>query len=365
MTETEGQKTPFTAPVADVAPSRQATGHVLALVAATWAAVITYGCVRGLEVAFVRLVGPAPGEMRSLSHVILTTAFGVAIYLWLDLRDTRATLTALERDRIVVETQLALAAQVQQRLLPSVPASLNHVRWASRLKPAGKIGGDFYDFIPTGHDSTLVLIGDVSGKGMPAALLQASTHSLFRTLSRETNEPAALLGLVSREIYAENGGALYVTCLVMRVDVASGPLTYANAGHPTGLLLGRAGRRLLGRGGPPAGMFADTVYQSEMVPVEAGDLGVLVTDGITEAIERDGVSAVDRLDETISDIPLPLTPERVCNALMALAEHGCGPLGVSDWQDDKTVLVFLSEGDHDSVKPASVGLIVAEPYVHV
>src|SRR5207237_1991890 len=117
----------------------------------------------------------------------------------------------------------------------------------------------------------------------------------FRTFSRQTPQPADLLRLVSREIYAENAGVLYLTCLVVRIDGSRGKLTYANAGHPAGVLLGRSGRRLLSKGGPPVGMFAETSYQSETLPVEADDLGVIVTDGITEAIEQDGVSAVDRL----------------------------------------------------------------------
>ena len=79
------------------------------------------------------------------------------------------------------------------------------------------------------------------------------------------------------------------------------------------------------------------------MPIEPGDLGVIVTDGITEAIEEDGVSAVDRLDATIASVVLPRTPERVCEALMSLANRSAGPAGVPDWQDDKTVLAFLVE----------------------
>jgi sigma-B regulation protein RsbU (phosphoserine phosphatase) len=339
--------------------------RIATLLAATCVAILTFSFVRGLELVYLYYVEPPRGEIRSVTHIILTTAFGVATYLWLDLRAARVTLTSMERAQVVVETQLALAADVQRRLLPPVPSSLNHVRWASQLKPAGKIGGDFYDFIPTAHDGMLVLVGDVSGKGIPAALLQASAHSLFRTFSRVTPEPADLLQLVSREIYTDNGGALYLTCLVVRIDSTGRTLMYANAGHPAGLLLGRSGSRLLSRGGPPAGMFEETVYQSEMLRVEPGDLGVIVTDGITEAIEQDGVSTVDQLNATVSGLSSPWTPERVCDELMALADHGAGPAGVPNWQDDKTVLAFLVEGDRESVPPASEVFILAEPHPHV
>src|SRR2546423_15563411 len=116
-------------------------------------------------------------------------ACGVAMYMWLDLRAARTALTIIERSQVVVETQLALAADVQRRLLPPVPASVDHVQWASELKAAGEIGGDFYDFISTEYDSTLGMVGDVSGKGIPAPLGQASGPSLFRTFWRGTPQP--------------------------------------------------------------------------------------------------------------------------------------------------------------------------------
>jgi serine phosphatase RsbU (regulator of sigma subunit) len=121
-------------------------------------------------------------------------------------------------------------------------------------------------------------------------------------------------------------------------------MMYANAGHPAGLMMGSSGRRLLSRGGPPAGLFADTAYESEVLSVEPGDLGVIVTDGITEAIEEDGTSAVDILHRTVGNISWPRTPERVCDMLIETARHSHGPGGVRNWQDDKTVLAFLFDG---------------------
>jgi serine phosphatase RsbU (regulator of sigma subunit) len=121
----------------------------------------------------------------------------------------------------------------------------------------------------------------------------------------------------------------------------------ANAGHPAGLMMGSSGRRLLSRGGPPAGLFADTAYESEVLSIEPGDLGVIVSDGITEAIEEDGMPPADILNRTICTLSEPRTPERVCDVLMETAQHGQGPRGVTNWQDDKTVLAFLFVG-HDA-----------------
>src|SRR5258708_5841835 len=295
---------------------------------------------------------PPRGELLLVSDLILATAFGAAFYLWLNLRATRTRLTGLERTQIVLDTQLSVAAQIQRQLLPRVPIESNGVRWAGRLEPADRIGGDFYDFIPSDAEA-LFVVGDVSGKGIPAALLQASAHSLIRTLARETVDPADLLTRLSREIYAENAGGSYLTCVVVRVDSAARTLTYANAGHPVGLMVGPLGQRLLSRGGPPAGLFAETAYEAEVVSLASGDLGVLVTDGITEAIDEHGAAAADALNSTICRIPEPRTPERVCDALMDMAQHSPGPRGVADWQDDKTVLAFLFDGHGEQIADES------------
>jgi sigma-B regulation protein RsbU (phosphoserine phosphatase) len=325
------------------------TRRVLHVVGSIGAAVITYRSARSADALFLRVVHPPRGEVLFISDVILATAFGVVVYLWLNLRATRTRLTGLERAQIVLDTQLSLAADIQRHLLPPMPAGSNNVRWAGRLEPANRIGGDFYDFIPADVDG-LFVVGDVSGKGIPAALLQASAHSLFRTLARETVQPAELLTRVSREIYAENAGASYLTCVLARIDSATGTLVYANAGHPAGLMVGSSGRRrLLSLGGPPVGLFPETAYEMESVSVEPGDLGVIVSDGITEAIEEDGVAAVDVLNRTISNMPGPRTPDRVCDALMEMAQRSTGPRGVANWQDDRTVLAFLFDSQCRSI----------------
>ncbi len=319
------------------------TKRVWNMFASIATAFITYRCARMADVLVLNVVRPPRGEVLLVSDMILATAFGVVIYLWLNLRATRTRLTGLERAQIVLDTQLSLAARIQRHLLPSAPVESNGVRWAGRLEPAHRIGGDFYDFIPFDTDS-LFVVGDVAGKGIPAALLQASAHSLFRALARETVDPADLLALVSKEIYAENAGRSYLTCILARVNSATGTVIYANAGHPAGLIVGSSGSRLLSRGGPPAGLFAATAYESEVLLVEPGDLGVIVSDGITEAMEEDGTSAVDVLNRTICNISWPRTPERVCDVLIETAQRSRGPRGVVNWQDDKTVLAFLFDG---------------------
>ena len=272
--------------------SRIMTAPVSNAFIAIGAVMITFGGARAADAFVLRVVHPPGSELLFISDAVLSTAFGIAVYLWLNLRATRTRLTDLERARLVMDTQLALAAQIQRHLLPPIRVESNGVRWAGRLEPAYGVGGDFYDFI-AGEADGLFVVGDVSGKGIPAALLQASAHALFRTFARETRDPAELLTRVSKEIYAENAGGSYLTCLLVRINSAARTMMYTNAGHPAGLMVGPSGRRFLLRGGPPAGLFPETAYESEVLPIVPGDLGVIVTDGITEAIDEGDVATVD------------------------------------------------------------------------
>src|SRR5260370_32389479 len=127
------------------------------LVASIGATAITYACARAADALVLNVVRPPRGEVLLVSDMILATAFGVVIYLWLNLRATRTRLTGLERAQIVLDTQLSLAARIQRHLLPSAPVESNGVRWAGRLEPAHRIGGDFYDFIPCDTDGLFVV----------------------------------------------------------------------------------------------------------------------------------------------------------------------------------------------------------------
>src|SRR6185503_9556178 len=117
------------------------------------AVALAFFAVAGLfEAALIRAFQPTELELDWVSDVVLSAALGVAVYLWLHLRATRQALTERERSQVVIQTQLALAEQMQRRLLPDVPAPVNGCEWAAALTPAGKIGGDFYDFIEAAPD---------------------------------------------------------------------------------------------------------------------------------------------------------------------------------------------------------------------
>jgi sigma-B regulation protein RsbU (phosphoserine phosphatase) len=302
-------------------------------------AAAAYLIANGLELLAVQFISPSLRDVVELSDFLLSGAAGATLFLWLHLKSTRSELHRLERAQIVVNTQLATAAQIQRRLLPTQPATVEGIKCAVRFESAWDIGGDFYDFIPLGQDRMLITVGDISGKGIPAAMLLAFTRTVLRTGATRTTDPAQLLALLSNALYQDNGGTPYVTCIVAVVDARQGTVTYANAGHPPAIIAG-ASIRPLDTAGPPAGMFDRAVYTSDTRTLNPDDLTILVTDGISEALGENGRSIM-----TLIAKAWPVAqPSAVCDAIMSTARSANGPSGVEDWTDDRTVVVFQWEG---------------------
>jgi phosphoserine phosphatase RsbU/P len=312
-------------------PNRRALLESLA------AAVCGYIASEMLETILIGWVHANEHELAWVSDVLLAGAFGIAVYLWRHLVTARGELEDLERSELVLETQLSMAAEIQRRLLPGVPATGHGFEWAAALRSAGKIGGDFYDFVEVAPRVWIVLVADVSGKGIPAAMALGSLRSAFRALVRQDAQPARIVTQLSTGLYDEWLGSLYVTCLVGTFDLTARTLTYTNAGHPPGIVAGRRGIRHLSRGGPPAGLLQDAQFDQDLLLLREGDTCVLVTDGVTEAL--DGETSLERDLETSLDRQGAASATEICQAVMARALMGQGPLGADEWDDDRTVVV--------------------------
>jgi serine phosphatase RsbU (regulator of sigma subunit) len=292
-----------------------------------------------IEFLFLHFISPNANDVIEISDLLLASAAGFMAYLWLDLKRAREFVHRLERDKVIVTTQLATAAEIQRRLLPSPPPSSGAIATAVRFEPAWQIGGDFYDFIRVGRHTMLIVIGDISGKGIPAAMLLAFARTVLRMGAAQTTDPAELLELLSKALYEDTHGSPYATCLVVRVDQPLGTLTYANAGHPPGLIVGASDDRLLDGGGLPAGLFPNVDYISRTLPFAKGDVAVLVTDGVTEA-DRQARPIAALLSDLVRRMPSSHTPATVCEAILDQARQGEGPGGIEEWEDDRTVVVF-------------------------
>lgn len=309
-----------------------------AIIESVTTAAVAYVVAAVTEAGVIRTLRPTEWELAWVSDVVLSVALGVAVYLWRHLRATRLELAARERAELVLHTQLTIAADIQRRLLPDLPRPGNGVEWAARLETAGKIGGDLYDIVEVGPEQWLALVVDVSGKGIPAAMALGSLHSTFRALARAHDRPAHILTRLSAQLYDEWHGEPYVTGIVVRLDARQRVLTYANAGHPAGIVTGPTGVRLLDAMGPPAALLPRTTYDERDMAVDGGDACILVSDGVTEALESEPGRPLDQIVAIAGHHAG--SAESVCRAVMERALRAVGPPGVPEWHDDRTVLVL-------------------------
>jgi sigma-B regulation protein RsbU (phosphoserine phosphatase) len=294
---------------------------------------------QGIELFINRVLRPNAKEITWISEAVMAGGFVAVTWLWLRLRETQVALTDLERQQIVADTQLTIAARVQTSLLPALPGPCAGIGWYAAVEPAGKVGGDYYDFVALPGGRMCVVLGDVSGKGVGAAVFLANVRATLRAIARDASHPRTLLSNLSSALLADSTSGLYVTCMVAIVDPAARSMVYVNAGHPAGVLWNPQSARGLRVGGPPAGLLCDAGFEEEQVTFGDRDLVVFVSDGITEALNASGDGVVEAIAAQVAQAERP-TPEAVCTRLLAAARRGSGPSGVDGWTDDRTAVVF-------------------------
>ena len=213
--------------------------------------------------------------------------FVVAILRWfVAQRNALNELTRHQRDELLKEVELA--AEVQRLFLPRSDPETVEFEISGAMHPARVVGGDYYDFLPRPDGRMRLVIADVSGKGVAAALLMSATAAAVQL---ETNEPRKLCDVVShlnKELYALQDDGRFVTVLVGELDPRSGALKYINCGHNPALLLRGDGREVewLGASCTPVGMTPEMDCSLEEIRLAPGDIMVWYTDGLTEASNR-------------------------------------------------------------------------------
>ena len=193
-----------------------------------------------------------------------------------------------ERERRAVEQELAVARRVQQDLLPKGPLTAGGVQVAGANLPCFAVGGDYFDYFPLPDGRLGVTIGDVSGKGVPAALLMSKLQAILRGESSRAASVAEVVEGANRQLMdSMEGSRKFVTLFYAALDPATRTLRYTNAGHNPPMLLRADGRlELLETGGLLVGIFAQAAYEEGTAELGPGDALVLFTDGVTEAEDR-------------------------------------------------------------------------------
>jgi phosphoserine phosphatase RsbU/P len=190
--------------------------------------------------------------------------------------------------REAMERDLSIAREIQMGILPSDLSSRTKgtgLDIYAMMEPARQVGGDLYEVIRIGDDRVVVVIGDVSGKGIPAAMFMAVTVTLVRTMARQFEKPEDILRNLNSELAAQNPQGMFVTVACLVFDLKSGEVTGASAGHNALVFIrpNQPPQFVFGASGTIAGVFPAFDITSESMTLAPGDMLVLYTDGVTEA----------------------------------------------------------------------------------
>lgn len=272
------------------------------------------------------------------------------------LENARLHREALEKERY--ERDLQLAAEIQRQILPKGVPEMPGFEVAGWNRPAREVGGDFFDFVPLTQDEIRddvrdtpagdttvartgprlgVALADVSGKGVPAALMVSTLHSAIRLLMGRMGVGPALVERLNRHILASSAANKFITLLVGELDTETGELVFVNAGHNPGLLI-RAGGAVerLQSGGLPVGLLPGSRYQAGRVTLAPGDLVCLYSDGITECVARDdeelGEERLIELLRSVADEPVGEIVKRVEHEVTDFADG-------QEQADDQTLVL--------------------------
>ncbi len=264
-----------------------------------------------------------------------------------DLETSRRNL--LEQER--VRRELEIARTIQRDSLPRQPFNSSAVEIFGRSIPSHEVGGDFYNFLPLANGRIAILVGDVSGKGVPAALLMAEVQATLRTLLQYRQDVGKVMGELNTEICNTKPDNVYLTLFLGILDCDAETLTYVNAGHTPPFAVRASDGRVeeLVSTSRPVGLLEDSVMVMETVSVEPGDVFCLYTDGVTESAREQGEEffGSERIQAAVRsrfDADLPHMLDEVSGRLKEF--HGGREL-----EDDATMVLARFRGGESRQRP--------------
>ncbi len=255
--------------------------------------------------------------------------------------------------REATENELRIAREIQMGILPNDLPSLTHgtpLDIHAVLEPAKEVGGDLFDVVRVSDDRMVVVIGDVSGKGVPAALFMAVTTTLLRTVAKHREQPEAILGRVNDDLCTLNPHSMFVTLLCAVFDLRRGRVTWASAGHlpPVLLRAGAAPAFVFEEQGTLAGIMPGIEICSHTADLAPGDTVVLYTDGVTEAFDKQNEMFGDqRVLQFFADHPVRTAADAAGGLLQAVHRHEAGTP-----QSDDITIVAVRWAGRPETKPS-------------
>lgn len=243
-------------------------------------------------------------QMRTTLPRVFALSTGMAVFSYIT--DNLVRERRLKEEKKKIENELNVATEIQASMLPRIfppfPDREDFNIYAS-MEPAKEVGGDLYDFFLIGESKLCFLIGDVSGKGVPASLFMAITKTLLKTEALRGHPPDEILYRVNNILYPDNDASMFVTIFCVTLDLKTGEMQFANGGHNPPLLCSNGGgidfMQL-----PKSfvvGPMPDIEYKSQQMTLEPDDVIFLYTDGVTEAMNpRKELFSEERLKQCLS-----------------------------------------------------------------
>jgi hypothetical protein len=233
--------------------------------------------------------------------VFISVALGYSGFVVVSVTESRRHLR-LELDKAAMDTELAAAREIQRLMVPEELPPTPGYAIENIYRPAAQVGGDFFQVIPLGSGQTLVVVGDVSGKGLSAAMIVSMIIGVLNTISRITQDPAQILAELNNRLY-ERKHSGFVTCLALRLD-PTGRVALANAGHLPPWL---NGSEVPFAGSPPLSIVASAAPEQVTLDMRPGDRLTLITDGVVEARDEQGAPfGFDRTQALMRQAASPL-----------------------------------------------------------
>ena len=235
-----------------------------------------------------------------------------------------------------MEQEMRIAAEIQQALLPKPRASLGFVEAAAASIPCRSIGGDFFDYLDEPGRAFGFTLGDVAGKGPPAALMSALMQGMFASQALYADGPSSAVTQMNKALCRRGLESRFVTLMFGAVD-ADGTLTYCNAGHNPPIVVGRSGVRRLEEGGPVVGLLEFAPYGQGTEKLDPGDTIVIFSDGVSEALDASGEEFSDERLQKVAEGAADRSAQGLVDGIVAAVREFTKGAPQSD---DITVMVI-------------------------
>jgi serine phosphatase RsbU (regulator of sigma subunit) len=245
----------------------------------------------------------------------------------------------IEKEKL--ERELELARQIQRSVLPKIFPHFPGIQFGASIVPARAVGGDFYDFIPMRSGRIGIVVGDVSGKGVPASLFMSMTYSLIRAEAARTASASRALRAVNRHLVEMDVSSMFVTLFYGVLECSTREFSYVRAGHPPPLIFDGKGQavEVPFKPGQPLGIFKQPLLDEQKITIPRVGLLLVYSDGLTEAFDAQGREFGTEGAQEVIHSHMDKTAQEICDRLWECVIDYSGSYGQ---QDDVTLLCLKS-----------------------